>query len=123
MNLNQLYNSSTTEERLEAITLMLRTIETRQSKLILVYGRLIRDRRGAFRGAHFINQRRRRFIPRPIYLSGFMLMLTLTSIATWVSFFNIPPAYAAPLMLLHLLSLSVILFVKPYNRSAHAYAI
>jgi hypothetical protein len=120
MTWEQLYALSTPEERLEILFHMAQTIEARQSQIIFARGRLIRNRRGAFRGAHFINQRRRRFIPRPIYLSTFMFTITATSIAVWISFFKLPPAYAAPLMLLHLSALSAILFIKPYK--PHVYA-
>lgn len=115
MNWNQINASANPEEQIEAITLMLRTLQTRRNRRIVSRGRLIHERRGAFPGAHFVNQRRRRLIPRPVYLASFMLILAVASIGVWISFFHLPPVYAAPLMLIHLTMLSAILIIKPYK--------
>lgn len=115
MNWNQINASATQQEQTEAILLMLQTIETRRNRRIVSRGRLIHERRGAFPGAHFVNQRRRRLIPRPVYLASFMLILAISSIGVWISFFHLPPVYAAPLMLIHLTMLSAILIIKPYK--------
>jgi hypothetical protein len=135
MNWKQLYTSATPQEREAMLLSMLRTIEARQNKLVVIsplsksaldLGRgrgwgLIHERRGPFAGAHFLNDRRRRLIPRPLFLASFMVILTAVSLAVWISFFFIPPVYAAPLMLFHLTALITLLAVKPYKpRLSHA---
>lgn len=116
MNWNQLHASATEEEKLEATLLMLRVIEERQNKRIVARGRLITERRGHFPGAHFINDRRRNNIPQPIMLASFLFTIFTISIGVWITFFYLPPAYAAPLMLLHLVTFIAILMIKPYRR-------
>jgi hypothetical protein len=113
MNWNQLYTSATPKEREEFILITLQRIEAKHNAIVFSRGRLIRERRGAFRGAHFLNDRRRRLTPRPLFLGGFMVTLATVSIGIWISFFNLPPVYAAPLMLFHLVALSTILIVRP----------
>ena len=121
MNLKQLYTSATPQERDELLLLALQKIEARQNTKVIARGQIIRERRGPFAGAHFLNDRRRRLIPRPLFLASFMVILTAVSLAVWISFFYLPPAYAAPLMLIHLAALITLLAVKPYKpRLSHA---
>lgn len=115
MNLKQLYTSATPQERDELLLLALQKIEARQNIKVIARGQIIHERRGPFAGAHFLNDRRRRLIPRPLFLASFMVILTAVSLAIWISFFFIPPAYAAPLMLFHLTALITLLAVKPYK--------
>jgi hypothetical protein len=115
MNWKQLFALATPEERIELLALMFHTIEARQNKLVIANRQLIRERRGAFRGAHFLNDKRRRLTPRHVYLSTFMLILATMSIGVWISIFHLPPAYAAPLMFAHLAALGAILTIKPYK--------
>jgi hypothetical protein len=130
MNWKQLYASATPQEREAMLLSMLRTIEARQNTKVIARGQIIRERRGSFRGAHFLNDRRssspklRSSIwgrlgggPRPVFLLSFMTILAIGSIGVWISFFELPPAYAAPLMLFHLVALSAILVIKPYRRN------
>lgn len=121
MNWNQLYTSSTAEERLEVLIHMLVVIEARQNKRILARGRLIHERRGPFAGAHFLNDRRTSLSIRVLRMGRgrggvftFFILLTV-SITIWLSFFHLPPIYAAPLMFFHLASLTALLVIKPYN--------
>lgn len=63
MNWKQIYNASNSEEQLENLYKMLKTIEVHNTRKVLVRGRLIRDRwRNQL--AHFLNDRRRgKYIP------------------------------------------------------------
>lgn len=114
MNWNQLYTSSTPEERLEAVMLMLSTIEERKQRLILSRGRLVREKRGNFPGAHFINDRRRlrRSLPSTISKLSFGFILTTVSTATWLFFIHAPSDLAAPTLLFHLVSIMAILLIR-----------
>ena len=92
MNWNQLYASSTAEERFEVLLHMLVVIEARQNKRILARGRLIHERRGPFAGAHFLNDRRTSLSIRVLRMGRgrggvftFFILLTV-SITIWLSF-------------------------------------
>lgn len=115
MNWNQLYISATSEERLEVVILALQSLEARQSRLILSRGRLILERRGEFQGAHFLNDRRnlKTHKPRAVFLLSFIFTLMVVSIGIWISFFKLPPMYAAPLMLFHISALCALLLARP----------
>lgn len=117
MNWNQLYTSSTSEERLEAALLMLSTIQERKQRLILSRGRLVREKRGNFPGAHFLNDRRRlrRSLTRTISLTSFAFILATVSIATWLFVLHAPASLAALALGVHITMLSLILYIKPYN--------
>lgn len=121
MNWKQLYNLATPEERLTAVIHMLRAIEARQKKIIIVRGRLVREKRGPFLGAHFINDRRR-LRPRLkqiIARLAFISILLFVSITTWLFVIYAPPQLAAPALLLHLLGLTAVLSIKPYQLKTH----
>jgi len=117
MNWNQLYASASPAERLELVMLMLQTIEARQRKWVFARRGILRERRGGFPGAHFINdQRRRASSPRQkLYMALFASILLLVSTATWLFVVHAPAQLAAPVLLVHLASLTGILLVKPYK--------
>lgn len=114
MNWNQLYTSSTPEERIEAALLMLSTIEERKQRLILSRGRIVREKRGNFPGAHFLNDRRRlrRSLPSVLTRLSYIFILLTVSTATWLFFMHAPAALAAPILLFHTISISVILLSR-----------
>lgn len=117
MNWNQLYTSSTPEERLEAALLMLSAIEERKQRLVLSRGRLVREKRGPFPGAHFLNDRRR-LRPRlseAITKSMYLFILLTVSVATWLFVMHAPAQLALPVMVLHLVGLMAVLIIKPYH--------
>lgn len=117
MNWNQINTSTTPEERLEIALLILRTIEERQQRLILSRGRLVREKRGNFPGAHFLNDRRRLRRPtlRVITLASFAFMLLTVSAATWAFVLYAPAQLAALAMTMHITMLLLIITVKPYK--------
>ena len=105
MNWKQLYACATPEERLEVLIHMLVVSTARQKLHTLTVSH----------SAHYINNAHRAS-PRGVYISTFIFILLTLSIAVWISMFILPPIYAAPLMLLHITSLTAILLVKPYRR-------
>jgi hypothetical protein len=116
MNWNQLHTSSSPEERLDAVLLILRTIEERKQRLVFARGRLVREKRGNFPGAHFLNDRRRlRHSPqRTINRASFVFILTVMSVATWIFTMHAPGRLAAAALIIHTLLLWMIL-IKPYT--------
>jgi hypothetical protein len=121
MNWNQLYTSATPEERFETVLHMLRTIEERQQRLVLSRGRLVREKRGNFPGAHFLNDRRRlrRSLPSVLTKVSYIFILLTVSIATWLFVLYAPAQLAIPTMLLHLVGLTAVLLFKPYRSITH----
>lgn len=117
MNWNQLYTSSTPEERMELTLLMLSAIEERKQRLVLSRGRLVREKRGNFPGAHFLNDRRRlrRSLPSVLTRLSYIFILLTVSIATWLFILYAPAQLAIPTMLLHLVGLTAVLLFKPYR--------
>lgn len=118
MNWNQLYTSTTPEERLEATLHMLRAIEERQQRLVFSRGRLVREKRGNFPGAHFVHDRRRLRprLTRMVSLFSFAFTLITVSVATWLFVLHAPSQLAAIALTMHIAMLSIILYFKPYNR-------
>jgi len=110
MNWKQLHTSATTEEQIEAITLMFKTIETRQSDLIVVQGRLIRNRRGAFRGAHFLHDRR--VHPSP-HMTGILLIAAVINLGIWILALPYAPQVAPPVVTAHLVGLGLLFAFHP----------
>lgn len=123
MNWNQLYTSATPEERLEAALLMLSTIEERKQRLVFSRGRLVREKRGNFPGAHFLNDRRRlrRSLPSILTKLSYIFILLTVSVATWLFVLYAPAQLALPVMVLHLIGLMAVLIIKPY-RPKNAFA-
>jgi hypothetical protein len=121
MNWTQLHTSSTPEEREETTLLLLRTIEERRQRLVLSRGRLVREKRGNFPGAHFINDRRRlrRTLPRILTRLSYIFILLTVSVATWLFVLYAPAQLAIPTMLLHLVGLTAVLLFKPYRSITH----
>ena len=120
MNWNQLYTSSTSQERLETVLHVLCTIEERKQRLVLARGRLVREKRGPFPGAHFLNDRRRLRprLPQILNKLAFVSILLTVSTATWLFVLYAPPQLAAPTLLLHLVGLSAVLVIKPYKQKS-----
>ncbi len=138
MNWNQLHTSSTPEERDETTLLLLRTIEERKQRLVFSRGRLVREKRGNFPGAHFVNDRRsssskwflfgggarkggggRRPLPSVLTRLSYIFILLTVSVATWLFVLYAPPQLAIPTMLLHLVGLTAVLLFKPYRSITH----
>lgn len=96
---------------------MINTIEDRKQRIIFSRGRLIREKRGYFPGAHFINDRRRQrpSLTRALALSSFAFILTTVSVATWLFAIHAPAPLAAAAISMHVVMLSLILYIKPYN--------
>lgn len=117
MNWKQLHALSTPQERLEAITIMLRVLHARRQRLVFAYGRLILDRRRA-QAAHWISDRRGR-IPRRarplIRLTAFLFTLSTVSTATWLFLLHAPIQLAASALLAHLALLGALLIITPLH--------
>lgn len=116
MNWKQLHALSTPEERLEAITIMLRVLHARRQRLVFAYGRLILDRRRA-QAAHWISDRRGRFTPRarPLIMTSFLFTLSTVSTATWLFILHAPIQLAASALLAHLTLLGALLIITPLH--------
>lgn len=115
MNWKQLYASATPQEREYIMFLMLQTIEARKNKNIVARGRLIKERRGPFAGAHFLNDRRKASLRRNVYRILFISILLLVSSTTFLVAYNIPNKYGAPLIFFYNIGLLLILLIKPYR--------
>lgn len=117
MNWKQLFASSHTKERDENLILFLKVIQARKQRLVFSRGRLVREKRGNFPGAHFLNDRRRLRprLSRAITLTSFAFILTTVSVATWLFAMHAPAQLAAVALGLHITLLSLILYIKPYN--------
>ena len=118
MNWKQLYTAATPAEREEILIAMLQTIETRQQRLILARGRLLRERRRETI-AHFIGDRRLQSTNRRrkvFWTAG----LICAAIVTWsVAAFealHAQPIYGALLVIGFDLYLATVLLIKPYLR-------
>lgn len=118
MNWKQLHTASIPHERIEILIAMLRTIERRQRRLLLVHGRILRDRRQAQRW-HYIHDRRDRRRPT-LHAILFAFILATLSITIWLVSLNIHPSYAAPLLFTYNILLAAILLIKP-NRYKTVY--
>ena len=96
-------------------------IEERKQRLVLSRGRLVREKRGNFPGAHFVNDRRRLRRPLPNVLTrlSYIFILLTVSVATWLFVLYAPPQLAIPTMLLHLVGLTAVLLFKPYRSITH----
>jgi hypothetical protein len=115
MNWKQLHALSTPEERLEAITLMLRVLHARRQRLVFAYGRLILDRRRA-QAAHWISDRRGRINhSRAVMLTAFIFTLSTVSTATWLFLLHAPIQLAASALLAHLALLAALLIITPLH--------
>jgi hypothetical protein len=120
MNWKQLHASSTHQERLEAILHMLRVLEARQRRWVLVRGRLILERRRA-QAAHWLNDRRGRYAwSRIIIPLTFILTLLTVSIATWLFVIHAPIELAAPALFFYLTSLWAVLAFRPASKKVLA---
>ena len=116
MNWKQIYTASTPEEQLDNLHEMLKMIETRKTRKILVRGRLIRDRRRV-QFAHFLSDRRRgKYIPFfGLYkLALWMLLLAMTA-ATWTLLWH-SPAQGAPILAAYLGTVLMIFTIKPTRK-------
>lgn len=112
MNWKQLHTLSTPAERAETVALILQTIEARQSRLILVRGRLLRERRRR-QIAHFIGERRRSSaLARAVAVFNFLAILLILTITTALFVLFAPPQLAVNAMLLHLVFLTAALLQK-----------
>lgn len=112
--MKQLYKLSSNKEREEVTIVILQAIQKRKQRLIFSRGRLVLEKRGNFSGAHFLNDRRRNPL-RIISLASFGFILTTVSVATWLLALYANPKMAAAAICIHLLMLSTVLIVKPYN--------
>jgi hypothetical protein len=116
MNWQQIHVSSTPEERIEALTLMLRVLEARHNRRVFLRGRLILERRRT-QAAHWIADRRGRYPwSRVIIPFTFLFILLTVSTATGLFVLNAPTEYAAPVLFFYLTSLWAVLAFKPKNK-------
>jgi hypothetical protein len=114
MNWNQLYTTLTPEERYQLMLEMLKTLERRASKRVLVRGRLLRDRRRV-PVAHFIGDRRILYKQRrrkTLITYG----LAAAAVATWGGALFMQPITGALTLTAFNLALISILLIKPYLR-------
>lgn len=126
MNFRQLYSSSTSQERHETIEQILHIIEARQHRWVFVRGRLVRDRRGYFRGAHFLHDRRviRVTLPHPSQrVGGMVVMASVFNLGVWMFALPYAPHIAAPIVTFHLISLSLLFAFHPMPRAASSAAL
>lgn len=112
MNWKQLHTSATPEERLELLLHMLQTIEARQRRLVFTGHRWVRNRRGHFPGAHFLNDRRRHTRARVASLLTFVTVLVTVSAVTWAAALASPQS-AGPILFFHITALLGVLAFKP----------
>ena len=115
MNWKQLYTSATPEEKLEALTRMLRAVEERPQRTVFTGRRWVRDRRQGYQ-AHFLRDRRvgRHNLKRAASLIAFVVVLLTVSIATWTVVITAPIQYGAPVPFFHLTALWGVYAFKPY---------
>ena len=115
MKYKQLHAASTPRERLDAVLHMLRVIEARQKRRIVVKGRLILERRRA-RVAHWLSERRGRYAWSRIAIPlTFLFTLVTVSVTTWLFVLVAPVKLAIPALFFHLTSLWAVLAFKPYR--------
>ena len=114
MNWKQLYTSSSTRERLDALIVMLRIIDTRHRVLPADLQVIKRPRRIV--PYHVIHDRRRPAV-RVIYLTLFVFILVTLFAGTITVSTHVPPIYAAPILLFLNFGLLGILIWKPYKRT------
>ena len=114
MDWKQLYNRTTEDERLELTLEMLRKIEARQHRLVLVKGWFQRERRQRT-VAHFIGDRRILYKQRR-RRKVFTVGLTVATVTSWIGVIFLQPIYGALLLTASNLALISILLVKPYLR-------
>lgn len=113
MNWKQLHALSTPQERLEAITIMLRVLHARRQRLVFAYGRLILDRRRA-QAAHWISDRRGRINhSRTVLLTAFIFTLSTVSAATGLFVLHAPVELVAPSLFFYLSSMLAVVSLKP----------
>lgn len=115
MNWKQRFASATPKEREDILFCMLQTVEARKNKNIIARGRLVKERRGPFAGAHFLNDRRRP-ISRNLFRALFISIMLTVTIALFLVAIHIPLEYGAPLILFYDLSLIALLLIKPYKK-------
>jgi hypothetical protein len=119
MNWKQIHASSTPEEQLEALTLMLRVLQARHNRRVFLRGRLIMERRRN-QTAHWVTERRGRFAwSRVIIPLTFLFILITVSTATGLFVMNAPAEYAAPVSFFYLTSLWAVLAFKPNRLTNH----
>jgi hypothetical protein len=112
MNWKQLYTSSTSRERLEAVIQLLYAVEARQS---LGRGRGWSNRRRATI-AHFINDRRRRTSrSRFVNLVSFTVILYTVSAAVILVIYNAPLSLAIPALSIYSAGIMALL-LRPFLR-------
>ncbi len=113
MNWKQIYTASTPEEQLENLNDMLKMIEARKTRKVLVHGRLIRDRRGG-QSAHFLNDRRRgKYIPFfGLYKLALWVLLLAMTASTWVLLWS-RPAQGVYFLSAYLGTILMIFLIKP----------
>lgn len=115
MDLKQLYNSATHDERYQMLEHMLRALESRQHRIVFTGNQWVRNRRRGYR-AHFINNRRGRHArARVISLVTFAVVLVSVSAATFAFAAYAPPQLGMPVLFFHLTALLGVLAFKPYN--------
>lgn len=118
MNWNQLYTTCTPEERLQMMLQMIRTLEQRERRLILVGGRVLRNRRRALT-AHFIGDRRIYYKQRrhkTLRIAGLMLATAVI----WSGVIFMQPLYATLVLTLFNLALISVLLVRPHLQRAYS---
>lgn len=113
MNWNQRYNSTTHEERLDTILLMLRSLEARQSKRVFARGWLIRERRRAAI-AHFVGERRRSFPwKRLVRLAMFAFILCTTTVSVILVAYNVTLFVGLLIVLAYEIALIAMMYTRP----------
>ncbi len=116
MNWKQIHTASNPEEQLEDLHEMIRMIEARKTRKVLVHGRLIRDRRrGQF--AHLLNDRRRRkYIPFfGLYKLALWVLLLAMTASTWVLLWS-RPTQGVYFLSAYLGTILMIFMIKPMRR-------
>lgn len=115
MNWRQLYTACGPKQRLELLLEMLRRIEARPAPIVLAGGRLRRERRQAY-VAHFIHDRRGRYLTRAVLRLLFLFTLGTVSLSLWLVALRpqgVPPSVGAPLVFAYDLLLIVLLLINP----------
>jgi len=120
MNWRQLHTASTSDERIELLIEIASRVEAHKRRLLLVRGRLIRERRRQ-QPWHFIGDRRTTALSgaerrrRATYKLLFIGIAPVLLGATWAIAIRSQPIHGAALILGYDIILAAILFTKPYK--------
>lgn len=115
MNWNQLYTTSTEQERLETLINMLQVIEARQNKIVFTGNHIIRNRRrNTTQPFHFIGEKRGRYqISRIVSVISILASLFSVSGATLLFAIHTPTYISLQVLFFQSTAILFVLLFKP----------